>query len=79
VVDPVLSTLTLVFNNSDPDVVAHIPVGEPIFDHWLVDWDPTRDGYTFAGWHDDELLTSQYTFGNMPETHLTLYAKWTQL
>ena len=40
--------------------------------------DPTRDGFTFAGWFTDEALTQAYDF-NAPVTgDLTLYAKWTE-
>lgn len=39
--------------------------------------DPTREGYTFAGWYSDVGLTSAYTFSTMPAQSITLYAKWT--
>ena len=39
--------------------------------------DPTKTGYTFAGWYSDEALTEAYTFGTMPAEDITLYAKWT--
>jgi uncharacterized repeat protein (TIGR02543 family) len=40
--------------------------------------DPTRTGYTFAGWFSDEALTNAYTFpGMMPSSNVTVYAKWT--
>ena len=38
---------------------------------------PTRSGYTFAGWFSDEALTTSYTFSTMPSASITLYAKWT--
>jgi uncharacterized repeat protein (TIGR02543 family) len=38
---------------------------------------PTRSGYTFAGWFSDEALTTAYTFSTMPSQATTLYAKWT--
>jgi uncharacterized repeat protein (TIGR02543 family) len=38
--------------------------------------DPTRAGYTFAGWYSDAGLTSAYTFITMPAADTTLYAKW---
>jgi uncharacterized repeat protein (TIGR02543 family) len=38
---------------------------------------PTRTGYTFAGWFSDEALTIAYTFTTMPSQATTLYAKWT--
>jgi uncharacterized repeat protein (TIGR02543 family) len=40
--------------------------------------DPTRTGYTFAGWFSDEALTNAYTFpATMPSSNITIYAKWT--
>jgi uncharacterized repeat protein (TIGR02543 family) len=40
--------------------------------------DPTRDGYSFAGWYDNAELTGDgYTFDTMPLGGTTLYAKWT--
>ncbi len=38
---------------------------------------PTRDGYSFAGWYSDAGLTTAYTFGNTITESITLYAKWT--
>ncbi len=39
--------------------------------------DPTKTGYTFAGWYSNEGLTNAYTFSTMPASNTTLYAKWT--
>ncbi|MCK7486329.1 MAG: InlB B-repeat-containing protein [Bacillus subtilis] len=39
--------------------------------------DPTKTGYTFAGWYSDAGLTNAYTFTTMPAENITLYAKWT--
>ncbi|MCK7488536.1 MAG: InlB B-repeat-containing protein [Bacillus subtilis] len=39
--------------------------------------DPTRTGYTFAGWYNDSELTNAYVFSTMPLNGVTLYAKWT--
>jgi uncharacterized repeat protein (TIGR02543 family) len=38
--------------------------------------DPTREGYTFAGWYSDEALINAYSFTTMPSQATTLYAKW---
>ena len=38
---------------------------------------PTREGYTFAGWYSDSGLTAAYDFKTPVTTHITLYAKWT--
>ncbi|MCL2517938.1 MAG: InlB B-repeat-containing protein [Oscillospiraceae bacterium] len=39
--------------------------------------DPTRAGYTFAGWYADSGLTAAYNFDTAVTANLTLYAKWT--
>ncbi|MCK7486333.1 MAG: InlB B-repeat-containing protein [Bacillus subtilis] len=39
--------------------------------------DPTKTGYTFAGWYSDAGLSSAYTFTTMPAENITIYAKWT--
>lgn len=40
--------------------------------------DPTREGYTFAGWFSDEALTKAWDFAADKVTaKTTLYAKWT--
>lgn len=39
---------------------------------------PTRSGYTFAGWYTDESCTSPFTGGTMPLA-MTIYAKWTAI
>lgn len=38
--------------------------------------DPTREGYTFAGWYTDEACTEEYDFATAVTSDLTLYAKW---
>ena len=39
--------------------------------------DPTRQGYTFAGWYADEALTSEFDFSGAVTGNVTVYAKWT--
>lgn len=38
--------------------------------------DPTRKGYTFAGWYTDEACTEEYKFDAAVTADMTLYAKW---
>lgn len=38
--------------------------------------DPTREGYTFAGWYADEACTKAYDFSVAVTADMTLYAKW---
>ena len=40
--------------------------------------DPTREGYTFAGWYTDEACTEAYDFATAVTSDMTLYAKWTK-
>jgi uncharacterized repeat protein (TIGR02543 family) len=43
--------------------------------------DPTKSGYNFVGWYEDEELTTSWRFGydTMPDESITLYAKWTPI
>ncbi len=38
---------------------------------------PIREGYTFAGWYEDALLTQVYSENTFPVEDMILYAKWT--
>lgn len=40
--------------------------------------DPTRAGYSFAGWYTDSNGSTAYNFSSPVTGDLTLYAKWTQ-
>ena len=37
---------------------------------------PTKTGYTFAGWYSDLELSSVFNFNSLPDEDITLYAKW---
>ena len=39
--------------------------------------DPTKNGYTFAGWYSDSGLTTAFNFATPIIADITLYAKWT--
>jgi len=39
---------------------------------------PTRDGYSFAGWYEDANFDKAYVKGSAVRSDLTLYAKWTK-
>ena len=39
--------------------------------------EPTKDGFTFAGWFEDEALTDEFLFDSeIVNGDTTLYAKW---
>ena len=38
--------------------------------------DPTRDGYSFAGWYMDSDLVLEYDWNTLVYSNLTLYARW---
>lgn len=40
--------------------------------------DPTKSGYTFAGWYSDEACTRAYDFGTKIYQDTTIYSKWTR-
>lgn len=40
--------------------------------------DPTKDGYTFAGWYSDAGLTTEFDFTASITADVTAYAKWTE-
>ena len=56
------SVVSQIIQNYDTNVVAPV--------------NPTRLGYTFAGWFSEEALTNAYVFDKMPASAITLYAKW---
>ncbi len=37
---------------------------------------PTKKGYSFEGWYQDQDCTTAYTFGTMPAENISVYAKW---
>ncbi len=41
--------------------------------------DPTREGYTFAGWFTNKECTQAYDFSSKVTNSITLYAKWEKI
>lgn len=37
---------------------------------------PTKTGYTFAGWYEDETYGTEFHFNQMPHENKNLFAKW---
>lgn len=71
---PLMANVTLVYNNGAEDSLQTVQKGTAMAP---VD-EPTRDGYTFAGWYTNEALTEAYEFGTVVMSDMTLYAKWTE-
>lgn len=40
---------------------------------------PSKDGYVFVGWYEDEEYTVEYDFATMLTEDITLYAKWEEI
>lgn len=65
---------TIAFNSISGTSVASIrekyntPISEPE--------EPTRLGYTFAGWFTEATYNNEFVFDYMPDENITLYAKW---
>ena len=72
-----INTYTITFNSMGGSEVTAIseefgtPISAPAA--------PTKTGYDFGGWYDNESCTgSAYVFTTMPAGSITLYAKWTE-
>ena len=67
---------TLSFDTQGGNTIAAqtYPEGSMIFQPT----NPTRTGYTFAGWYQDKACNTPFDFSiNMPGSDITAYAKWT--
>ncbi len=75
--EAVIETSTITFNANGGTNVAAITadVGSAI----TAPANPTKLGYTFAGWYADAGLSTVFVFSVMPETDTTVYAKWEPL
>ena len=68
---------TVTFNSNGGSSVSSISVAsgnkltKPV--------DPTKEGFTFAGWYTDAALINAYDFDKNVTVAFTLYAKWTEV
>gem|GEM_PF-2411172 len=70
------NSYTITFDSNEGSSVSAI--FEPFETLILAPTEPTRIGYTFAGWYEEEdPFTTLYAFTTMPSENITLYAKWT--
>lgn len=68
-------SVTMVYNNGQPDWVQAVPDGG--FADYLMD--PVWPGHRFAGWHDNEDLTNLYDFNKPVTSSFKIYADWMPL
>ncbi len=68
--------ITITFNSQGGSTV---PTASALYDEYLtVPEEPTRVGYTFAGWFREAACVNEFDFENTKvQTNMTLYAKWT--
>jgi uncharacterized repeat protein (TIGR02543 family) len=69
--EPVQATLR--FNSNGGSSVANIIKAEGSYISLPT---PTRSGYEFKGWYENQSLTLKFNKSTMPSTSFTLYAKW---
>ena len=69
--------VTLTFDSQDGSAVS--PITKKFGQSITMPANPTKTGYTFAGWYTDADCTddAKFTASAMPGENLTLYAKWT--
>ncbi len=74
--EPEAVTYSVVFNSNGGSTVATQTIESGKCAKKPVN--PTRSGYTFAGWYADSLLTLSFNFSSAITANVTLYAKWTK-
>lgn len=69
--------ITITFNSNGGSTITSqsVPENEKI----TKPANPTKDGYTFAGWYSDSSLTTVWNFNDPVTKDVTLYAKWEKL
>ena len=61
-------------SNGGSDVAT---ISQPYGSYVVAPGEPTKDGYNFIGWYDNEELSGEvYEFDTMPLGGIKLYAKW---
>ncbi len=70
---PIAYKLTFDYNGAGKNSVSNLYYQDPI----VKPADPTRTGYAFGGWFDEQNAEWNFTTGTMPARDLTLKAKWT--
>ncbi|PKK96328.1 MAG: hypothetical protein CVV58_06915, partial [Tenericutes bacterium HGW-Tenericutes-3] len=69
------TSYTVTFDSNEGSAVTEQTVPEN--DYAIEPTDPTKSGYTFAGWFtDDVTFANSFSFGTAIVADITLYAKW---
>lgn len=69
---PYYSTITYETNGGSDIAPTTLMIGSAV----SAPDQPTKDGYTFAGWYSNEEFNDEYTFSTMPEENVIIFAKW---
>ena len=72
VVDEIIYTVSFDTNGGDPVGSQQVAIGGKATDPGV----PTRDGYSFLGWHSDQTLNVLFDFDTPITDNITLYADW---
>jgi len=70
----VINQYTITFNSNGGNNVTEISEGYGT--SIVAPTAPTKMGFTFIGWFENEELSTAYTFNTMPAADITLFAKW---
>ena len=65
---------SIIFNSNKGSLVS--PIFAEIGSQVSAPEAPTKEGFIFGGWYSDAECTQAYEFTTMPQTSITLYAKW---
>ena len=71
---PTTGKITVTFNSLGGSAVASQEINKG--GKAKLPSDPTKEGYTFDGWHLDESCTQVFNFDTVLTENTTLYAKW---
>ncbi len=73
---PVVIKFTVTFNTNNGQIdTIEVEEGNKV----TKPSNPTKEGYQFLGWYEDEQLEKEYNFENAVNSNITLYAKWEKL
>ncbi len=67
-------TYSITFNTNGGTAIPTQTIKETV--NTVKPSNPTKAGYTFAGWYTSDAYTTEYSFGNKLSANVTVYAKW---